>query len=134
MAESHTKGPYPQKVIDFPTCGRWDCDDEYDWEVVTPSDVNYAAIKREQRIAYYHHPRDGWMRRLQAERDTHQRLRIVRRRKEQVSEDRCPLCRRRRFTTAKRVAWIATHPRQARRNWRAEPPTKARFPTEVEDV
>jgi hypothetical protein len=69
MAESHTKGPYPQKVIDFPTCGRWDCDDEYDWEVVTPSDVNYAAIKREQRIAYYHHPRDGWMRRLQAERD-----------------------------------------------------------------
>lgn len=56
--------------IHFPECGDWTCDDfEYDWDFVGRANEDYAAVKREHDIAYYHEPRDDWRRRLQAERD-----------------------------------------------------------------
>ena len=61
-----------QRVIGYPVCGLWDCDDEYDWESIGPEDdepERYRAIKREEQIVLYHQPRDDWPRRLQEERN-----------------------------------------------------------------
>jgi hypothetical protein len=61
----------PRRVIAYPTCGDWSCDDDYDWEAVGDGDSPefYGAVKREEQIVRYHEPRDGWRRRLQEERD-----------------------------------------------------------------
>jgi len=56
-------------AIRYPECGRWDCDDDYDWDWVTPADPEYRYVKREQQIVEYHEPREDWERRLHAERD-----------------------------------------------------------------
>lgn len=61
-----------QRVIFYPVCGNWDCDDGYDWESIGPDDYaqeRYRAIKCEERIVLYHQPRDDWARRLQEERN-----------------------------------------------------------------
>jgi len=61
--------PPSGSIVSYPTCGRWDCDDDYDWESIGPDDPDYAAVKREHKIANYHEPREDWWRKLQAERD-----------------------------------------------------------------
>jgi len=55
--------------ISYPVCSDWTCDDEEDWETVGPGDEDYAAVKRERDIVYYHEPRDKWRERLYEERD-----------------------------------------------------------------
>jgi hypothetical protein len=65
---SRTKPTGP--VISFPSCAAWSCDDDEDWtESVGPDDEDYAAVRREHDIAYYHEPRTEWRERLQQERD-----------------------------------------------------------------
>jgi len=55
-------------VLSYPTCSDWTCDDDYDWESIGPDDENYAAVRREYDIVYYHQPREGWLDRLYEER------------------------------------------------------------------
>lgn len=56
--------------ISYPVCGDWQCDDfDYDWDVIGPEDVDYPAVKREQKIAHHHEPQREWWQRLYAERD-----------------------------------------------------------------
>jgi hypothetical protein len=52
----------------YPVCGDWTCNDDEDWEVVGPDDEDYPAVKREDRIARYHEPRDEWPAALRTER------------------------------------------------------------------
>jgi hypothetical protein len=57
------------RIVDFPMCGDWSCDDDYDWSAVGPTDPAYSAVKREEQLVRYHQPRSDWRRRLQQERD-----------------------------------------------------------------
>jgi hypothetical protein len=59
------------RVIGFPACGMWDCDDDEDWEAVGPDDPAYSSVKREEQIARFHEPRNQWRERLQQEREKH---------------------------------------------------------------
>lgn len=56
-------------TLSYPSCGDWTCDDEDDWDSVGPDNEDYAAVRREHDIALYHHPREGWERRIYDERD-----------------------------------------------------------------
>lgn len=44
----------------YPTCSDWSCDDDQDWDVVRSDDEDYAAIKRESELVYFHEPRKEW--------------------------------------------------------------------------
>lgn len=65
--QSHT-APSGARVS-YPECSDWTCDDDEDWSSVGPNDEDYAAVKREREIVYYHEPRDEWRERITQERD-----------------------------------------------------------------
>lgn len=56
------------RPISYPECGDWTCDYDEDWSIVAAGDEDYAAVKREQEIVYYHEPRTEWRERLEEER------------------------------------------------------------------
>lgn len=54
--------------IYYPMCGHWECDDDYDWDWISPEHEDYGAVRREHDIATYHQPPNDWQRRLAVER------------------------------------------------------------------
>ncbi len=48
------------RVVDFPTCGDWLCDELDHFRVVEPGDSEWAGVCLEERVLFFHSPRGEW--------------------------------------------------------------------------
>ncbi len=49
-----------ERIVDFPTCGDWLCDDPDHFQVVEPGDPEWAGVRSEERVLFFHSPRGEW--------------------------------------------------------------------------